>query len=156
LPSWSVSWLQQILALLQFAMMESAVLLMDAILLLENAPSLQITIDAVITTNALSIDVPQQDVLIPQLFAMMEMLAPLMYVIQDLDYALILLILAKILISAPFKLVMLRKESSTPQRTVTMVLLALLILAIQAVAAITPQTTLFVMTKILALLTLVF
>jgi hypothetical protein len=56
----------------------------------------------------------------------------------------------RIQIAAPPKPVIKPKDSSTPQRTVTMELLAQSIPVFQAVVATTLQTMLFVTTKILA------
>jgi hypothetical protein len=107
-------------------------------------------IDAAITTNVPSIDVPQPDAPTLQLFVTTEMLAPLTNVIQELENAFTLQWQPPIQIFAPSKPVIKLKEWSTPQRTVMMVLLAQLILAILKADAQTPQTMLFVMTRILA------
>jgi len=67
-------------------------------------------IDAVITTNAPSIDVLQQDALILLLFVMTVMLAPLTNVIQELENAFTPQWQPPIQIFATSKLVMHRKE----------------------------------------------
>jgi len=128
----------------------SAVPSTDAITLLESALSPLTMIDAVITTNAPSIDVLQPDAPTLQLFVTMVMLVPLTNVIQELENAFTPQCQPRIQTAALSKLVMLRKESSTPQRTVMMVLLAQLILAIKILDAPTLQVTVSVMTRILA------
>jgi hypothetical protein len=73
---------------------------------MENVSLLQMLIDAVITTNAPSIDAQQLAAPMHQLFVMMVMLAPAINVIPDLENVFTLHVLAKILISAQSKLVM--------------------------------------------------
>jgi hypothetical protein len=147
---------QLTLAQQKSAMMVFAVLLMHAIPQMDNAHSLLITIDAVITTNAPSIDVQQLDVPILLLFVTMVMHAQAINVIPELENVFTHQLLPRTLIFAPSKLVMQRMESSTLQRTVMMVLLALLIVAILTSVAPTLQTMVVVMMEILALLIPVF
>jgi hypothetical protein len=80
----------------------------------------------------------------------MVMLVPLINVIQDLENAFTPQCQPEIQTNAPSKPVMLREESSTLQGTVMMELLAQLILATKILDALTPQTMLSVMTRILA------
>jgi hypothetical protein len=131
-------------------MMVSAVPSTIATKILENALSPLTMIDAVITTNVPSIDVPQPDAPTLQLFVTMVMLVPLINVIQELENAFTPQFQPRIQTAALSKLVMLRKESSTLQGTVMMVLLAQLILAIKILDAPTLQVTVSVMTRILA------
>jgi glucan phosphoethanolaminetransferase (alkaline phosphatase superfamily) len=106
-----VSWHQLLTsAIPKSAMTVSAVPLMDAIKILENALLPLTMIDAVITTNAPSIDVLQQDALILLLFVMTVMLAPLTNVIQELENAFTPQWQPPIQIFATSKLVMQRKE----------------------------------------------
>jgi hypothetical protein len=98
---------------------------------MDNASSLLIMTDAVMAINAPSIDVfqAQRDAHTLLLFVTMEMHAQLINVINNLVNASTLQSLLKILIFAQSKLVMLRRESSTLQRTAMMVLLVPLTLA---------------------------
>jgi hypothetical protein len=111
------------------------VLLMDAILPLENAHSLLITIDAAITTNVPLIDAQQLDVPILLLFVTMVMHAQPINVTPELENVFTLQGQPKILIFAPSKPAIQRGESSTLQRTVTTLSHVLLILAILALVA---------------------
>jgi hypothetical protein len=77
---------------------------------MESAPLLQIMIDAVITTNALSIDAQQLVALILQLCVTMEMHAHQINATQDLDYAFTLHKLARALIFAQLQPAMHQKE----------------------------------------------
>jgi hypothetical protein len=135
-------------------MMVSAVLLTAAIQ--EDALSPQTMIDAATTTNAPLTDVPQPVAPTLLLFVTTAMHALLINATQDLENASTPHFHARILIFAPSKLVMQRRESSTPQRIAMMVSHVLWILAILTVDASALQTMLFVTTKILALLIPVF
>jgi sRNA-binding carbon storage regulator CsrA len=137
-------------------MMVSAVLLILAIQRADNASSLLIAIDAVITINVLKINAQQLDAPTLLFSVTMVMHVLMIYVILDLENVSVPQCLLRILINAPSKLVILRKESSTHQRIVMMVLLALSILAVLTVVAPTLQTMVVVMTTIHAQLIPVF
>jgi hypothetical protein len=106
---------------------------MAAIAILENVLLLQIMTDVVITINVLLIDVLLLVVLTVLLFVMMEMLALMTNVTQELDNVFTLLVLARTQTCALLQLVIKLKELFSLQRIVMMVLLVLLILAIQVV-----------------------
>jgi hypothetical protein len=139
----------QILAIPKYAMMEFAVPLMLAIQQMVNVFSLLIMTDAVMAINAQSTDVflAQKDAHIPLSFVMMEMHVLLINVTNNLVNVSTPHVQYPILIFAQSKLVILRRVSSTLQRIVMMAFLALSIVAMFIVDALTLQTTLFVMTK---------
>jgi hypothetical protein len=123
---------------------------------MDNASTALTTTDVMTKTNVPSIDVPLLDALTPQLFVTMEMLALMTDATLELENVFMLLVHLKAQTIAQSQLVMQDWELSILQRNVMMELHVLLILVTTTVDVSSLSIMLFVMTTILALLTLVF